>query len=120
MGVVPAEPAWSGSFGHALAAAHQAAGRAIPTRAGMKRRSCEQADPRPMALRPSAKHDAGAPCDDSVGQARQPVAIALGLRALTDRTVPARGTYVLGAFARSLQSAAPRAVVLWGSDGIGK
>ena len=57
-----------------------------------------------------------APCDDDVGQARRPVAIALGLRALTDRAVPARGVCVLGAFARSLQSAAPRADVLWGSD----
>ena len=54
------EPAWSGSFDHALAAAHQAAGRAISTRAGTRRLSCEQADPRPMALMPSAKHDAGA------------------------------------------------------------
>ena len=110
------EPARSGSFDHALAAAHQAAGRAIPTRAGTKRRSCEQTDPRSMALRPSAKRNAGTPCAGSDGQARRPVALALGLRALTDRAVPARGAHVLGAFARSLQSAAPRAVVLWGSD----
>ena len=54
------EPAWSGSFDHALAAAHQAAGRAISTRARTRRLSCEQADPRPMARMPSAKHDAGA------------------------------------------------------------
>ena len=79
-----------------------------------------------MALPPSAKHNAGTPCDDSVGQARRPVALALGLRALTDRAVPARGTHDLGAFAESLQSAAliiptppPRAVValfcVWGA-----
>ena len=40
-----------------------------------------------------------------------------GVDTLTDRAVPARGAHVLGAFAESLQSAAPRAAVLWGFDG---
>jgi len=38
------------------------------------------------------------------------------VRAL-ERTVPARGAHVQGAFAESFQSAAPGAVVLWGCDG---
>ena len=42
--------------------------------------------------------------------------LAPGLRALTDRAVPARGAHDLGTFAESLQSAAPRAVFLWGSE----
>ena len=66
---------------------------------------------RPLHSWPAVSKTHEALAEPALIKARRPNALALGVRALTDRAVPARGA----SFAE-LQSAAPRADVLWGFD----